>query len=97
MPMRTVLAVSLLALAPAAARAEGPTVVELEVGETKALGGTRPICDDPRVAIITADGHGILKAIGPGETTCSLSPAYNPGWRSVYRVVVRRADLPEEK
>ncbi len=87
---RAALALLLLAI-PLAPRAGGPERIELRVGERKAMGaGFAPVCDDPAVAIISADGGGTLVAKGEGRTLCSLQMA---GGRRVFEVVV----LPEKK
>jgi hypothetical protein len=78
-------ALVLLLAAPLATAADGPQRITLRVGEQRALGGYAPVCDDPSVAIITADGGGSLVAKGPGKTLCSLQ---QPGGRRVYEVVV---------
>ncbi len=86
--MRLALIVFLLA-SPLAPRADGPERITLHPGERKTLGGYAPICDDPAVAIITAEGGGVLVAKGEGKTTCSVQ---QPGGRRVVEVVV----LPEK-
>lgn len=84
------LALVLLVLAsPLAPRADGPERITLRVGERKTLGGFAPVCDDAAVAIVTADGGGVLVAKGEGKTTCSVQ---QPGGRHVAEVVV----LPEK-
>lgn len=83
--MRTLALAVLLAAASPAAAEELP-VVTLTVGETRAVGGLAPICDDPRVAVISRDGAGVLTAVGKGETICSIA---RTGGRQVFRVVVR--------
>lgn len=92
--MRPLLLAFLLALGVPAYGGDGPRVISLKVGEARSLGGgTSPICDDPRVAVITADGRAVLEGIGPGETLCSVAPPSSPGVRTLYRVVVA-ADAP---
>jgi hypothetical protein len=95
--MRPLLLASLLALAAPALAADAPPVISLKVGEKRSLGGgTLPICDDPHVAVITADGRAILQGIGPGETLCSVAPPSSPGVRTLYRVVVA-VDAPAKE
>ncbi len=77
--------VLLLLAAPLAGSAGGPEQITLRVGERKTLGGFAPICDDPRVAVITAEGGGVLLAKGEGKTTCSVQ---QPGGRLVLEVTV---------
>ncbi len=88
--MRTLIPV--LAAIALPALAGEPKLVTLKVGEEVALGGNYPICDAPSVAVISADGRGILKGVGAGETLCSVTTAY--GQRQVYKVVVRPKDAP---
>jgi hypothetical protein len=86
-----VLSTLLVAVAapPALARAQ-EEVVELKVGETRAGVGTeRPICDAPSVAVISG---GVIRAVGPGQTLCSVSPFQAQGTRRFYRVIVTAAD-----
>ena len=90
--MRTPVAVALLALSslvPLVPGAEEPAVIELTVGESVAVGGFRPLCDDPSVAAFAADGSGKLKGLKPGATTCSVSRGSPLGLREIYRIVVR--------
>jgi hypothetical protein len=90
------LAVLLTAAAPVLAGGpevlpDGTYVLRLKVGHTKDLsGGTGPICDNPAVAVISSDGKAILTAVGPGETLCSVTNAFHPGWRTIYKVIVER-------
>jgi hypothetical protein len=86
--MRTLaIALTLAAILPSAAPAEEPPVVEVEVGAEKALGpGTAPICDDPQVAWISADGSGLLHAVEVGSTVCSLMTG--GGARRVFQIEV---------
>ncbi len=79
----------LLLASPLSIRAEGRDRITLRVGERKTLGGYAPICDDPAVAIISAEGGGVLVARGEGKTTCSVQ---QPGGRRIVEVVV----LPRE-
>jgi hypothetical protein len=82
-------AVSLLAAAHAFA--EEPNAVKIAVGEERPLGvGYAPICDDPSVATLSAEGAGVLRGVKPGKTLCSLQRA---GGRFVYSVTV----VPAEK
>ncbi len=91
MPIRPLPLVAALLLALALpGRGEEPVRITLHVGERRTLGGYAPVCDDPAVAIITADGAGVLVANGVGRTLCSVQ---QPGMRRVYEVVV----VPEEK
>lgn len=74
-----------LAGVPSAAEAQ-EVVVRLKVGETQTGFGTvRPICDAPSVAVIAG---GVLKAVGPGETLCSVATVQAQGTRQLYRVIV---------
>ncbi len=85
------LAVVLFILAcPLVPGADGPERITLRVGERKTLGGFAPICDDPKVAVITAEGGGVLVAKGEGRTTCSVQ---QPGGRFIVAVTV----IPAEK
>lgn len=78
------LAVLVVAASPAVASAE--EIVRLKVGESKpGVGTERPICDAPTVAVITG---GVLQAVGPGETLCSVTLVQAQGIRRVYRVIV---------
>lgn len=89
--MRTLALATLLALtalAPARPVAEEPPRLELEVGEQKAVGGFRPLCDDPSIAWFSEDGKGLLRGLKVGTTTCSVSAGSPMGARRVYRVVV---------
>ncbi len=86
----TRLAAALLLLAAPLALADGPDRITLRVGEQRRLGGYAPVCDDPAVAVITADGGGVLVAKGEGRTLCSVQ---QPGMRHLYEVVV----LPKEE
>ena len=87
-------ALALALAAPAAPRADGPERITLRVGERKTLGGYAPVCDDPSVAAITADGGGVLVANGVGKTMCALM---QPGGRRVYEVeVVARRDREKD-
>ncbi len=87
--MTRLAAALLLLAAPLVLRADGPDRITLRVGEQRTLGGYAPVCDDPAVAIITADGGGVLVAKGVGKTLCSVQQT---GMRHVYEVVV----LPKE-
>jgi hypothetical protein len=86
--MRSLFVTALLALLPAAALAEGPTRLDMQVGDERPFAGFRPICDDPSIATITAEGKGVLKALKVGETLCSASAGTALGQRTVYKVVV---------
>lgn len=78
------LAALALALAPAAA--SGQEVVRLKVGDSKpGVGTVRPICDAPAVAVISG---GAIRAVGPGETLCSVATVQAQGLRQTYRVIV---------
>jgi len=91
--MRTLLAATLAtallaALAPRAARADAPTPITLEVGETRKLGGYDGRCDDLSVVRINVGPGAELKALKPGKTTCSVAAGYLGGVRQVYAVTV---------
>lgn len=87
------LAVLLLSAAPAAVAAQ--EVVRLEVGEARpGFGSVRPICDAPSVAVLEG---GVLKAVGPGETVCSVASVQAQGTRQVYRVIVRSPPADGER
>jgi len=87
--MRTLALVPLLAfLALPAAAEDGPAVLKIEIGKEAAISGYRPICDDPSIATVTAEGRGTLKALKIGETTCSWSVGTPLGMRRIVRVVV---------
>jgi hypothetical protein len=90
--MRNVLAATVLlaslVVSPAVAQ-DAPTI-RIEVGAEVRLGGSNPICDDPSVAWISADGAGVLHAVKVGTTTCAVGL----GNRRVYRVVVVEALAP---
>lgn len=83
-----------LVLAPSPSLAQAPAAPDAErirllAGQEAPLcpnGGCHsPICDDPRVATITANS-GVIQAHEPGVTLCSLDYAY--GLRQVFRVTV---------
>ena len=95
--MRTLLAAALLAavLPLSTPLADEPKRIELTVGETKELGGFRPLCDDPTVAWFV--DAGVLKGLKAGETICSVSMGSPLGLRLVYRVVVTAAKEPAPK
>ena len=96
--MRSLIAAVVLAssaLLPLAAWADDSIRVELFVGESKELGGFRPLCDNPSVAAFAADGSGKLEALKVGETTCSVSRGSPLGLRQVYRIVVRPKPKPK--
>ncbi len=96
--MRSLIAAAVLAstaLLPLAAWADDSIRVELVIGESKELGGFRPLCDDPSVAAFAADGSGKLEALKVGETTCSVSRGSPLGLRQVYRIVVRPKPKPK--
>ncbi len=84
-----------LALLSLPVLADEPPRIEIRVGEEKQLcqGGTchTPICDDPSVAVISADARAVLRGVGPGKTLCSVSTGYS---RQVYEVVVTAAPSP---
>ncbi len=79
-------ALPLALLAAAPAPAEDLPTLTLAPGEQRVVGGHTPICDDPKVAVISAQGVGVVQAVGKGETVCSVQ---RPGGRKVFRVVVR--------
>jgi hypothetical protein len=88
------------ALAPSTARAQAPAAPDAErilllTGQQAPLcpnGGCHsPICDDPKVATITANS-GVVEAHEPGVTLCSLDYGY--GRRLVFRVTVRPLPAP---
>jgi hypothetical protein len=85
--MRKPLILAALALAAPALPDDGLVKIRLRVGEQRALGGHAPICDDPGVAVISAEGAGVLRAVGPGKTLCSLATLQG-GTRQVYEVTV---------
>ena len=70
MRTRLAAAAAILALATPAA-ANGPTRLELEVGQKVVVGGYTAMCDDPTVATITLGGQATITALKPGRTTCS--------------------------
>ena len=64
-----------------------PTRLVLRVGEThQMVPRWAPICDDPSVAVVSRDGKGILTALAPGRTLCSV--ADDGGNRVLYEIVV---------
>lgn len=87
--MRPLVAASILLLLPAAAPADAPARIELQVGEEQPITGFRPLCDDPSIVTITAAGKGTVRGLKAGETTCSLSTGSPLGQRSVFRVIVK--------
>jgi hypothetical protein len=100
--MRSALAALLAAataalLAPARPAADEPKVIELKVGEQVALGGSNPICDDPKVAWISADGAGVLHGVKAGTTLCSIGMRAGLGTRQVYRVIVIAPAPPKDR
>jgi hypothetical protein len=58
----------------------GPLRVKIEVGEKKAVcpDCLSPICDNPGVAVLSAEGAGVVTGVGPGKTLCSAKPAAGP-------------------
>jgi hypothetical protein len=71
--------------------ADGSLLLRLKIGETRQyLQGSAAICDNAKVATISADGKAIITAVGPGETICSVAQTGNRGWRDIYKVVVER-------
>ncbi|HMK72754.1 MAG TPA: hypothetical protein VK454_05420 [Myxococcaceae bacterium] len=87
-------------LVPCAVQAQAPAAPDAErilllTGQQAPLcpnGGCHsPICDDPKVATITANS-GVLEAHEPGVTLCSLDYGY--GRRLVFRVTVRPLPAP---
>jgi hypothetical protein len=100
--MRTLAFAALLLLpvaGPAFAADASPAEIRVEVGQDVPLTGFRPICDDPSIATITAEGKGQLRALKVGETTCSVSVGSALGQRRIYRIVVvpPRAKGPDGK
>ncbi len=83
---RLVLTIALFSL-PALAD-ERPRIT-IRVGEEKPLctGGTcyAPICDDPSVAVVSAEGNAVVRGVAPGKTLCSVNTGFG---RQVYEVVV---------
>ena len=88
------LAGAVAVLAPALSLAQAPAAPDAErirliAGQEAPLcpnGGCHsPICDDPKVATITANS-GVIQAHAPGVTLCSLD--YALGLRQVFRVTV---------
>lgn len=77
---------SLLAL-PARAE-DGAKKLQLKVGEVQPLTGFRPLCDDPSIVEIDANGKGLIKGLKPGTTLCSVSIGSPLGTRQVYQVIV---------
>lgn len=68
-----------------------PRRIELTVGEEVSVGYiTAPICDAPRIAVLSAEGNGVIKAVGVGTTLCSGETPV--GLRQVFEVVVKKAD-----
>ncbi len=89
--MRTLLLASILAvlpLLPAPALAQEPERIRLELGEERSITGFRPLCDDPSIVSIVAEGKGTIKGLKTGETICSISRGSPLGQRTVYRVIV---------
>lgn len=75
------------ALLSSLALAEAPKRIELKVGEQVSVGYvTSPICDAPSVAVLSAEGNGTMKGVGPGRTLCSGETPV--GLRQVFEVVV---------
>lgn len=81
-------ALLLLAAGPALAGDDVSSEIQLEVGEVVPLTGFRPICDDPSIAVITAEGKGTLKGVKVGTTLCSVSVGNPMGQRRILRIVV---------
>jgi hypothetical protein len=70
--MRTRPAVAAVILALAGpATADGPTRLDLEVGQKAVVGGYTAMCDDTTVATISLGGQATITALKPGRTTCS--------------------------
>jgi len=87
------LAFALLAhLHPAAARAEDPPKFLVEVGQTKSLGGSAPICDDLSVVTVTLGHVAFVTGLKPGTTLCSVAMGGAGGARRVFQVVVTPPD-----
>jgi hypothetical protein len=73
-------------LLAAAALADDPPRITLIAGGSRSLcdAGCRvPICDDPHVAELS--GEGMLRAISPGKTICSISTVAG---RRIFEIVV---------
>lgn len=83
---RYVLAAALLSLP---ALADGPIEISLAVGETRQLceNCTHPICDDPKVAVLSAEGKGTLTGVGAGKTLCSIATPAGP--RQLFEIEVK--------
>ncbi len=86
--MRLLLLAALLLLPPALTLAEEPERIVLEEGKERSITGFRPMCDDPSIVSIVAEGKGTMKGLKVGETVCSISRGSPLGQRTVYRVVV---------
>jgi hypothetical protein len=94
-PAALAAALALCTARPAAA--DGPTPVNVRVGESMKLckanlvhcPASGFICDDPKVAIIENGPEGAeLKGVSPGTTLCSLL-GYERAFRLVLRVTVK--------
>ena len=87
-PILRALALAALATALPAAAEEYP-VLQLTVGEARAIGGFGGVCDDLAVATISQDVNATVKALRAGTTLCSSRVGSGGGGiRKVYRVVV---------
>lgn len=95
---RPLLALSLCLSSLALAQDPAVTLkkLELKVGEEANLGFlSTPICDDPKVAVLSADGEGKLKAVGEGKTFCSGATVML--LRQVYEVTVKAPEAQREQ
>lgn len=91
--MRALSLAALALLAAPAVPGAQEKVLRLAVGETvEGLETMAPICDAPSVAVLW---NGTLRAVGVGETLCSATSPFNPGFRRIYRVIVTRPEAPK--
>ena len=90
--MRTPLALTLLALgtaAPGAALAQdGPPTITLEVGQSRALGGSAARCDDLAVVSVTLGPDATVTALKVGQTACSVAIGTAASARQVFTIKV---------
>ena len=85
--LRALALAAVTAALPAAA--EEYPVLQLTVGEARAIGGFGGVCDDLAVATISQDVNATVKALKAGTTLCSSRVGGTGGGiRKVYRVVV---------
>jgi hypothetical protein len=89
----TVGAIGALAAAPAAAQ-DAPPTLTLEVGQSRALGGSAARCDDLTVVSVTLGPDATITALKVGQTTCSVAVGTAASARQVYTVKVIDPQAP---